>query len=35
MKMKLPSGKTLKNEELDNFVQLSSQIYSEILKKTN
>ena len=35
MKMKLPSGKTLKNEELDNFVKLSSQIYSEILKKTN
>ena len=35
MKMKLPSGKTLKNEELDNFVQHSSQIYSEILKKSN
>ena len=35
MKMKLPSGKKLINNELEKFIKYSSQIYSEILQKTN
>ena len=35
MKMKLPSGKPQKGEELKKFISYSSVIYSEILEKTN
>ena len=35
MKMKLPSGKTLKGSELETFIKYSSGIYSEVLQKIN
>ena len=35
MKMKLPSGKSLKNEELEKFLVHSANIYSQIIEKLN
>ena len=35
MKMKLPSGKTLKGNELELFIRYSSEIYTEVLQKIN